>query len=534
MVMLLCWGISVKGYSQNFSNITVGEFFQIVSRETGVDFFPDVEVKDELIDINFSQEQDTEELIEKVSEIYHLKISPVKDVYVVSKKNNTGDKYAIYGTVRPQGYAGTIDGVKITITDNHTTSYRTDFGGKYIIPNIEPGVYIIRFEKEGYIPRHEFINVKEKIMTLNISLKRDNSLKGENKKREVIEPSILKLNNGFIVKKIKLNNLDPDEIKKVLIENYEDKIKVSILKKQDTVIISGEYEDVESANSLIKDLDGNLKQVRISAQILDVTNNLFESLGFNWLYTHQPQGSKIDTGVNFGVLNSKGVAGIGEIYSSTIGVVRQFNSGHDILNLGVNMLETNQDLVVSARPSILVVDGEKGSFRVVEEVIVGNKKHENNKNDKVDYTPIFKEAGMILEVRPKIKSKEEILLDTKIELSNFKLKKQKDNSLDSGTFNSEGGSKVGRSIETKIKVKDGQTVFIGGLKKATIHNSDSKIPFLGTIPMMKVFFSNDQIGHETSDVYIKLKIDIVEDENCDFDKNELHQKVNEISNTKIF
>lgn len=65
-----------------------------------------------------------------------------------------------------------------------------------------------------------------------------------------------------------------------------------------------------------------------------------------------------------------------------------------------------------------------------------------------------------------------------IEVSNFKLKITKDESGESGTYNSEGGSKIGRSLETTIKIKDGETIFIGGLKKATVHNLDSKIPFL--------------------------------------------------------
>ena len=111
--------------------------------------------------------------------------------------------------------------------------------------------------------------------------------------------------------------------------------------------------------------------------------------------------------------------GLGNIYSSSIAISKQFNSGNDILNLGINLLESTQDLVVSARPSILVLDGVEGSFKVTEEVIVGEKREENDNNDRVISTPIFKEAGIILKVTPTIRKDGWIILKVVIEVSNL-------------------------------------------------------------------------------------------------------------------
>ena len=310
-------------------------------------------------------------------------------------------------------------------------------------------------------------------------------------------------------------------------------MKISSLPKKNTLVLSGKEDIIRSAKALIQELDKDVEQIKIDAQILDVTDNLFETLGFNWIYDNSGSVEGND-GWNVSLLGNSSISGLGNIYSSSIGISKQFNNGNDILNLGINLLESTQDLVVSARPSILVLDGEEGSFKVTEEVIVGEEREENDNNDRVISTPIFREAGIILKVTPTIRKDDWILLKVMIEVSNFKLKITKDESGESGTYNSEGGSKIGRSLETTIKIKDGETIFIGGLKKATVHNLDSKIPFFGTLPMVNFFFKNQNISHEITDIYVKMRVNIVNNERDSFERDEIHQSAKNIMDRKIY
>ena len=52
--------------------------------------------------------------------------------------------------------------------------------------------------------------------------------------------------------------------------------------------------------------------------------------------------------------------------------------------------------------------------------------------------------------------------------------------------------------ETRVVVKDGTTVIIGGLMKDTVTLAKSKVPLLGDLPVLGVLFSNrsDQIKKE--------------------------------------
>ncbi|MGY0394893.1 secretin N-terminal domain-containing protein [Fusobacterium sp. SYSU M8A802] len=519
----------------NLQGVTLGEALNIIGQENRVTILSSDEIKDSNLDLYFSEGESVEDILNSFIEMYNLKLSKSGNVFILSKR---GEKInSIFaGKVLSSSSNSGVDGVKITLLNSFLQPVYSNYGGNFILSDIEPGVYLAKFEKKGYVTKGEIINLSQGNSTLTVLLERDNTIinpqlhsqeRGSYSKKSMI--------NGLenLTENIYLHNLDCEEVKKLLKESFGDEISVSTLNKRNLIVISGRSEVVKASKELVDELDKDREQIRVDAQILDITDNLFETLGFNWIYSNNGK-VEGDKGWNMGFLDKSSLGGLGNIYSSSINVVKQFNGGNDVLNLGINLLEATQDLVVSARPSILVLNGEEGSFKVTEEVIVGEEREENDNNDRVISTPIFKEAGIILKVTPNIGKDGWINLKVVIEVSNFKLKIDKEESEDSGTYNSEGGSKVGRSIETTVKIRDGETIFIGGLKKATVHNLDSKIPFFGTLPMINFLFKNQNISHEITDIYVKMKVNIVNNESDTFEKEEIHQRAQNIINRKIY
>lgn len=519
----------------NFQNITLGEAIEIISRENKIAILVSDDVKDIVLEFYFPEGENLEDILNSFIELYNLKLSKSGNIYILSKKSENLN-YIFSGKTLSKEYNYGIEGVKITILNSFSPAVYSSYDGNFIITDIEPGVYIAKFEKEGYVSKGEIINLSKENSFLNIQLEKDRKIKNFQtdikQDKNFVQKNIV---NGeeIIIEKITLHNISCEEIKNIIKENFGDSLKVSILKKENLIIISGNKNLINTSKLLIGELDRDREQIRVDAQILDVTDNLFETLGFNWIYNNngRVEGNK---GWDMSLLGNSSINGAGNVYSSSVSIIKQFNGGNDVLNLGINLLESTQDLVVSARPSILVLDREEGSFKVTEEVIVGEEREENDNNDRVISTPIFREAGIILKVTPTIKKDGWIVLKVVIEVSNFKLKVNKDEGEESGTYNSEGGSKVGRSIETTIKVKDGETIFIGGLKKATLHNLDSKLPFFGTLPMINFLFKNQNISHEITDIYVKMKVSIVKNESDSFERDELHQRAQDIKNRKIY
>lgn len=519
-------------YELNLQDITLGETLNIISQENNIAIIPSEDIKNISVDMHFPSDILLEDILNTFIKLYNLKLSKSGDIFILSKRGENNN-YIFSGRIQSEGSGKGLEGVKITLVNSFSQPTLSSYDGNFILEDIDPAVYIVQFEKEGYSTITDIIDLSEKNISLNISMKRENSFNSsKNISKQTSNRNII---NGeeIVTENIYLYNNSCEDIKKLLSETFGNSLKISSLPKKNILVLSGKENIINSSKSLIQELDKDVEQIRIDAQILDVTDNLFETLGFNWIYDNSGN-TEGNNSWSMSLLGNSSISGIGSIYSSSIAISKQFNSGNDILNLGINLLESTQDLVVSSRPSILVLDGEEGSFKVAEEVIVGEQREEDEDTNKVITTPIFREAGIILKATPTIRKDGWVILKVLIEISNFKLKVNKDESEESGTYNSEGGSKVGRSIETTIKIKDGETIFIGGLKKATVHNLDSKIPYFGTLPMINFFFKNQNISHEISDIYVKMKVNIVNNENDSFERDEIHQRAKEIINRKIY
>jgi general secretion pathway protein D len=519
-------------YELNLQDITLGETLNIISQENNIAIIPSDDIKNISVDMYFPSDILLEDILNTFIKLYNLKLSKSGDIFILSKRGENNN-YIFSGRIQSEGSGKGLEGVKITLVNSFSQPTLSSYDGNFILEDIDPAVYIVQFEKEGYSTITDIIDLSEKNISLNISMKKENSFNSsKNISKQTSNRNII---NGeeIVTENIHLYNNSCEDIKKLLSETFGNSLKISSLPKKNILVLSGKENIINSSKSLIQELDKDIEQIRIDAQILDVTDNLFETLGFNWIYDNSGN-IEGNNSWNMSLLGNSSISGIGSIYSSSIAISKQFNSGNDILNLGINLLESTQDLVVSSRPSILVLDGKEGSFKVAEEVIVGEQREEDEDTNKVITTPIFREAGIILRATPTIRKDGWVILKVLIEISNFKLKVNKDESEESGTYNSEGGSKVGRSIETTIKIKDGETIFIGGLKKATVHNLDSKIPYFGTLPMINFFFKNQNISHEISDIYVKMKVNIVNNENDSFERDEIHQRAKEIINRKIY
>ncbi|WP_462351424.1 hypothetical protein [Fusobacterium varium] len=522
-------------------NIVLSDALAVISKESRISIIADDKAKDIVLDLFFAKGENFENILDGIAATNNLKISTISEMLILSKRNsNISGEMALGGKVLIDGYDNGIEGVKITVQKSSSSPVYTTYGGNFVINDLNPGIYVVKFEKAGFLTVGQIINIDKSINTITVSMERDKNnsekVKEEKDINNIMEKTFI---NGeeFYTEKIKLMNISSDDVSNILKNSFGEEVRISSIPKMNIVIIVGKKDSTMSAIKLVKELDKEIQQVRITSQILDVTDNLFETLGFDWLYNNVGSVEK-NSGLDISLIGKAALDSAGVSFGSGINLVRQFNNGNDVLGLGINLLQATQDLVISAMPSILVADGEEGEFKITEEVIVGEEKKENDNTEKTTYTPLFREAGIILKVKPLIKENETIFLKVMIEVSNFRLKKnEKENMIsEGGTYNSEGGSKIGRSIETTVKMRDGETIFIGGLKRAVIQNLDSQVPFLGTLPVINIFFKNQSVKKEITDIYIKLKVDIEKDtwEKDSFDKIELHQKIKDIKNRKIY
>jgi type II secretory pathway component GspD/PulD (secretin) len=59
-----------------------------------------------------------------------------------------------------------------------------------------------------------------------------------------------------------------------------------------------------------------------------------------------------------------------------------------------------------------------------------------------------------------------------------------------------------RESDSTIRVKEGETVVIGGLLQDEDINTMSKVPFLGDLPLVKELFRNRSTSHKKTEITI--------------------------------
>lgn len=304
------------------------------------------------------------------------------------------------------------------------------------------------------------------------------------------------------LKEYHLSYLRSREVCDTLKELFPSEVKVANLESRNKIIIMATDKKIQEIDKIIQEIDIEGKQVKVYSQVLDISKDLFHELGFDWLY-EKPSKQKNQFSVS--VLGEESAGNSGPVLGSKWNLIRQFSNAAEVLGLSFKLLEAKQDLKITSSPAILIAHGNTGEFKITEEVIVGEKK-EKKKGEHTSVEPIFKEAGLILKVVPYIHQDSSVTLDISLELSDFKYRQT--NQKKDWNFNSQGGSKIGRSLSTRIHVKNKEIVFIGGLSRFTNRNTENKVPFLGDIPGIGHLFRSESKKEAETEMYIKIFVEV--------------------------
>jgi type II secretory pathway component GspD/PulD (secretin) len=243
---------------------------------------------------------------------------------------------------------------------------------------------------------------------------------------------------------------------------------------------------LEQIRRSIKTLDVEAPQVMIEAMIINVKLTDELKMGIDWnklgtLDNYFSQDLSITGSTNpFGQINFSKVTG-----AWTLAGLLDF-------------IQTYSDVKVLANPKVLVLNNHTATIEAVEEVPY--RKLSETSGGGLIGTTSFKEAGIKLQVTPQITQDGQIIIHIRPEQS-----------AQIGTFtieNSETPVIETRKAETTLRVEDGQTIIIGGLRKKQPTVEESKIPILGDIPLIGLLFrkvSTKQIESELA-VFITPRI----------------------------
>ncbi|MEB3298611.1 MAG: secretin N-terminal domain-containing protein [Candidatus Sericytochromatia bacterium] len=301
----------------------------------------------------------------------------------------------------------------------------------------------------------------------------------------------------FRIDNSKVTDLEP-KIKQALAMGDEkagnETIRILSDERTNSLIMTASEDTLDRAKALIQALDIPTPQVLIEVRMIEVSTRVSEQLGLNYGFG----GSKFGAGFNNSNPNTTagGVGNqAGNPATSSGGTALTFNAlGNFTANFNARLDAAiqNNNATVLANPRVAAQDNKKATIQIVNKFPVTNVTITPNGFATTQVT--FQEAGQILNITPRIDTKGFVTLELAPEIS-----------AKTGDVIVNGNAVPiidSRKVETTMRVKDGESIVIGGLKRTDVTKSVVKVPLLGDIPLLGRFFQTTVDSKSESEIII--------------------------------
>jgi len=281
-----------------------------------------------------------------------------------------------------------------------------------------------------------------------------------------------------------------------------------------SIIVVADEATAAHIQDMVKQLDRPTPQVLIKCVFLEATYTKDLNIGVDGTYQTKISGSGISA------INTP--AGQNNTASTAFNLAREFGAtagtgglyhllGQD-LEVTISALAKAGKTEILSRPSVLARNNQQATINIGQRVpLISGVTYDNFGNQRNAIT--YQDVGIILQVTPFITSDGMVEMIVAPEVSSVS-----DSSVSfatgNGTNNAGGASAPiinTRRADTVVVVPDGQSVVIGGLMQSQKINSESKVPFLGDIPLLGMLFKHKVTNNGKTELLIFLTPHIVKD-----------------------
>lgn len=239
---------------------------------------------------------------------------------------------------------------------------------------------------------------------------------------------------------------------------------------------------------LLKKLDVPKKMVQIEVLLFEKKMENHSKCGLNLLKIGSAAAHTLASGATF-------YNGILEFFIS-----RDKGSGIPAYDLAYNFLLGQEDVQINASPSVTTMNQTPATIAIVEEISIdaGSDEKKNRIFNRAQY-------GITLLITPTIN------MDTCEEEGQF-ITLETDITFDTTKNSSNDRPDVTRRhIKNHVRIKDGETIILGGLRRKNQEDKKDSIPFLGEIPGLGKLFSCTETNDSSTEMFIFITPKILSD-----------------------
>ncbi|RMG49167.1 MAG: hypothetical protein D6718_00210 [Acidobacteria bacterium] len=295
-----------------------------------------------------------------------------------------------------------------------------------------------------------------------------------------------------VVRTFYLSNAEPKQIMQLLRSLLESR-KLSENSDLNAITIKDTPEVIKVAERLIKANDKAKGEVVVDLELLEINRTRLRRLGVDLsdkaLTLVFGEGGERVALNNLTALKGQAAWSIGPVPSVLL-----------------NFLKSDSDSKTIARPQLRILEGETGKITIGDRVPIPATTFNTSQTIGGNVVPItsftYSNVGIIVNVTPRVHHNKEITLELSVEVSSL-----------AGSVEGTGGVSqpiIGtRTVETTIRLKDGETNLLAGLIKEEERTSLSGVPGLSDIPILRRLFGATEEQTTTNDIVLSVTPHII-------------------------
>lgn len=289
-----------------------------------------------------------------------------------------------------------------------------------------------------------------------------------------------------------LSNADIKTVMTML-RSLVDAKKIAINEQLNAIVLRDTADKVKVAERIIQANDKAKAEVVVDVELLQVNSNKLRNLGM------QLDSYSVTQSLDLG----------GEDVPLRLSDIDDLTTNNWVLTLPnfiYSFVKTNTDAQLLARPQLRITEGEKARLLIGERVPIPTTTFNTSNTVGGNIVPLttfqYTDVGIQIQIEPRVHHNKEITLKVTIEVSNI-----------SGFVEGGNGQRqplIGtRTIESTIRLRDGETNFLAGLIRTEELETESGIPGLSDIPVLGRLFSNNNRDDTRTDVILTMTPHII-------------------------
>jgi general secretion pathway protein D len=301
----------------------------------------------------------------------------------------------------------------------------------------------------------------------------------------------------LVVKTFFLSNADVKEVNNTL-RALIDARRIAVNEQLNSIVIRDTADKVAIAERLIKANDKAKAELLVDVELIQVDSSKMRDIGetlssYSYPVTFDPSQITGSTTSNIIPLNR-----LGEITRSMWGTV--------VPSLTMNLIKSAGEAETLAQPQLRITEGEKASLVIGDRVPIPTTTFNTTQTVGGNIVPItafqYQDVGIKIEVEPRVHHNNEVTLKLQVEVSEL----GENVTVAPGQTQPKIGT---RTINSTIRLKDGETSLLAGLFKYNKQESRSGIPWLSDIPIIGPLFGDTQHSLKKTDLILTLTPHII-------------------------